>query len=72
VDLRPDTRHDSLLDSLLVSLPPASETTTVTESGSFVRAHCPACGWSAPARRARAMADADAQGHRAAGHGHRG
>jgi hypothetical protein len=53
-------------------LPPASETTIVTERGSFVRAHCPACGWSAPARRARAVADADADEHRAAGHGHRG
>jgi hypothetical protein len=60
------------IDLRSAPLAPASETTTVTERGSFVRARCPACGWSAPARRARAMAEADAQGHRAAGHGHRG
>lgn len=35
----------------------------LVESGSFTRARCGACGWAGPARRARAIAQTDAERH---------
>jgi hypothetical protein len=40
--------------------------TTTVEQGRFCVARC-ACGWRGPARRARSLARADAEGHTAGG-----
>jgi hypothetical protein len=37
------------------------------ESGSFTRARCTTCGWTGPARRARAVALADVEQHQLLG-----
>ncbi|MFJ7078006.1 hypothetical protein [Streptomyces sp. NPDC098781] len=36
--------------------------TSMVEKGPFCSAHC-TCGWRGPARRARSLARADAEGH---------
>ncbi|WP_308402451.1 hypothetical protein [Streptomyces sp. AC550_RSS872] len=41
---------------------PAEHRTTTVEKGRFCTAHC-TCGWRGPARRARSLARADAEGH---------
>ncbi len=38
--------------------------TSIAERGSFARASCATCGWSGPARRARAYAAVDIEEHR--------
>ncbi len=44
-------------------VPETRHTGTIVESGSFARAVCATCGWSGPARRARAFATTDLDGH---------
>ncbi|MEU9056560.1 hypothetical protein AB0D37_40280 [Streptomyces sp. NPDC048384] len=41
---------------------PSNHRTTTVEKGHFCTAHC-TCGWRGPARRARSLARADAEGH---------
>ncbi|WP_370260252.1 hypothetical protein [Streptomyces sp. V4I8] len=40
----------------------AEHRTTTVDKGRFCTAHC-TCGWRGPARRARSLARADAEGH---------
>ncbi|MEU0744009.1 hypothetical protein [Streptomyces sp. NPDC006134] len=41
---------------------PSEHRTTTVEQGRFCAARC-SCGWRGPARRARSLARADAEGH---------
>ncbi|MFL6101032.1 MAG: hypothetical protein ACJ71T_13885 [Actinomycetales bacterium] len=62
-DVEPDVEPDVVID-LTQPLRHASE---LVESGSFTRARCGSCAWAGPARRARAIALADAQRHETSG-----
>lgn len=65
IDLDLDAEIELGPDLVIDLTVPLRHRPVVTESGSFTRASCRACGWSGPARRARAVADADARRHEA-------
>ncbi|WP_443073007.1 hypothetical protein [Streptomyces sp. S465] len=54
-----------MLDS--ADMGPSQDRTTTVERGAFAIARC-TCGWSGPARRARAVARDDAAAHATARH----
>lgn len=63
----PDLYVELETDRVIDLRDPAEHRPDVVESGSFTRAHCPVCGWSGPARRARAVALADVEQHQLLG-----
>jgi hypothetical protein len=63
----PDLYVDREADHVIDLREPAPHRPEVVESGSFTRARCPTCGWSGPARRARAVALGDLEQHQLLG-----
>ena len=60
----PDAPIDLGSDDLVIDLTkPLQHRPELIEAGSFTSARCQACGWSGPARRARAVALADLERH---------
>ena len=65
VDLSVELRVEP--DVVIDPTQPLRHASELVESGSFTRARCGACGWAGPARRARAIAQTDAQRHQTRG-----